>query len=827
MTHTTPIREYFNGHAEQEGRVFQLGSGFQINTENVNLADLSKSATLSLGAQFSPMRISSVDPLDLGVHRSENRHDGKLPEYIPRTVDAELQRRVIRASHHGGFVLLVGDSTAGKTRSAFEALASCCPDAAVWSPLDGQDLISHLKDLVEVQDRCFLWLDDLERYIGPEGITPAVTNLLKQFKIPVVATMRAEQYRRLSPTGRNGNEDNHEHGHHALGSRVLQQLDPLILQRIWDGPELMRARNAGDSRITSAVDHSDLFGVAEYLAAGPRLYQEWELAWGAEGNPRGAALVAAAVDCARAGLTTEVPLSLLVELHEVYLERAGGDLLRPEPLDIALDWASSRRYGVTSFLLPIKAGARYRVFDYLPDAISRHETAQPVPAQTWESVLVHAVPEGLSFHVGMAAVQYQEWSVAERAWSEALDRNPIPARVNLGRVYVRTDRKERAKQVWKEAVDLGSIDASVYLGGLYEKEGNTQEAIDLYTIGAEKDDAHSIQHLAYAIPDDNESATWWLRVASSDETGRSAYNLGQCYARLGDIESAKKWWRTAAEIGYSHAMNNYGLQLRKEGKEAEGLHWLEKASDSGNSKGMGNWAGYLFTKERKEEALVLLHRSIELGEMDSLAKLGYLYMQEGDATQAEEFWRRGFEAGNALCAYNLGVRLEESGDQSGAEDAYRLASCGSITPAARSLAFMLVENGDAEEAEIYFRYALDEVDGPHICNFGYRMLKRGYVARSLHWLHLAFLRGHSHSAALAGYIVHCYGYTSDGERLLKLAASDGYKDAKDTLVKILVKEGRGAEAADVMRAFKAREGKSSNSSRGRGARTKRKRRKRK
>lgn len=66
-----------------------------------------------------------TDPVTLGVHRAaalppaapDGRAAIAAPAYIPRDVDSELRERLAA----GGFVLLLGDSTAGKTRAAFEA----------------------------------------------------------------------------------------------------------------------------------------------------------------------------------------------------------------------------------------------------------------------------------------------------------------------------------------------------------------------------------------------------------------------------------------------------------------------------------------------------------------------------------------------------------------------------------------------------------------------------------------------------------------------------------------------------------------------------------
>lgn len=798
--HALAPQGHFRGYAEQRGRVFQMGTGVQINAEHLNVTDFLERSSLQGLSSYSPRPISSIDPLDLGVHRSEANQAGSPPEYITRNIDVNFRKRISEMQVTGGFILLVGDSTAGKSRSAFEALRATNPTGSLWAPVDGRDLILNLKNIVVAQDGCFIWLDDLERYIGPEGLDPTALAIIRQFKICVVATMRAEQYRRLSPEDGDAQDRDHNRGHAALGSRVLEQLETFVLPRMWSESEVERARGVADSRITNALPHSDLFGVAEYLAAGPRLYQEWVLAGGPGGNPRGAALVAAAVDLARCGITGPIPLSTLLILHEIYLERAGGDLLRPESQAQALDWATKRRYGVTSLLLPMKAGSHYRIFDYLPDALARSGHALTIPEATWEAALQHAGLAGFSFHVGMAAIQYHEWEVAQRAWQDDLEKNPIPARINLGRVYLKLNQKEKARTLWQEATDLGSIDAAIYLGGEYEKEGRIGRAISLYQIGANKGDPHAIRHLAYALPDDKEAIAWWLQIAESDSTGNDAFNLGSCYHNLGDTESSKKWWKVAAERGSRIAMNNYGLALKSDGNIEEGQYWLKKAADNGDPKGMINWADRLYSQGMKKEAVHLLEDAAQLGEPSAYNMLAIIEADAGNSVRASEFWRAGHEAGDPKSSYNLAQRLQGSGETEEAQELYRVASAAGEPRAALRYAFILAESGDVEEAEVQFRYALDVAQPPEVCDFGHTLHDRGFYRLAMNWLDLALMKNHTHAGCLAGQTLFYSGYIEDGERLLRISLSGGHKHAGDVLAEFLVRTGRGVAAARVMRA---------------------------
>ena len=78
--------------------------------------------------------MSEVDPRRLGVHAAisvPGVPDEVPPEYVPRDTDAAeygVRAKVAAAAERGGFVLLVGGSSVGKTRSAVEAVKALLPD---------------------------------------------------------------------------------------------------------------------------------------------------------------------------------------------------------------------------------------------------------------------------------------------------------------------------------------------------------------------------------------------------------------------------------------------------------------------------------------------------------------------------------------------------------------------------------------------------------------------------------------------------------------------------------------------------------------------------
>lgn len=366
-------------------------------------------------SQLYVARVHRIDdPIRLGVHPSAAVADASgRSDRVPAFVERDRATEVRAALRDGGFVLLVGDSTAGKTRLAYEMMRACLPRHHCVQPA-GPDALPAALVAAQRHRPSVLWLDDLERYLGLGGLTRADLAGLVGPRCLVLATMRAHERDDLSAR-HDPRRDSVDRQAARSGREVLAAVGREIrLDRRWSESELDRARAlAHDVRIARALTGAGGHGLAEVMAAGPQLLTEWRDARSAAsraprdgrsaGDPRGAALVAAAVDVRRAGYHRPVPISVLRELHTEYLRELGGAALRPRSWAEALAWATQPLHATSSLLHPAGSGC-YLAFDYLVDAVASDGSAPPIPAVTWRALADFADPADLVEVIWQASV---------------------------------------------------------------------------------------------------------------------------------------------------------------------------------------------------------------------------------------------------------------------------------------------------------------------------------------------------------------------------------------------------------------------------------------
>ncbi len=369
-----------------------------------------------------------VEPRTHGV-RPTRRMKGlpALPPYVGRDQDRMANWALEQARSEGGLVIVLGQAYSGKSRTALAAMAQVLPEYRVFAPAQHEDLRKLPAQLKGRTERCVVWLDDLDVHLGSGGLEPRLLGQLTEVEAVVLATMREEAYakyaRRTSAQGR------------LLGLAQLVELP-----RAWGPAERKRAEETGDSRLIEAARESGTMGVATYLAIGPRLWNDWQLAPNRERHPRAHALVRAAVDLARCGLKGPLPQDLLVTVHEGY----GIAGLERESLEDAWEWAGRKRYGVLH-MLSCGEGEQGRFGDVLPYFVHTAEQDEgfpPVAGWVWGHALDAARANPATYDVEKvvagARTAYMREAEAGDAWAMHARRS-------------RTSRARTAQTKWSRA----------------------------------------------------------------------------------------------------------------------------------------------------------------------------------------------------------------------------------------------------------------------------------------------------------------------------------------------------------------------------------------
>ncbi|MEU7507458.1 serine protease [Streptomyces lavendulae] len=350
-------------------------------------------------------RVDRVDPHDIGVSRSTYSDRPGASPYVPRSPqDGLLDDALLRSR----FVLLAGQSKAGKSRTLYEALLRTLPGARLIVPRpDGTDrrILDDLSRLALPlgQDRAVLWLDDLHRYLRPGGLDLQILDRLarRQPAVTVVATIPAKQRAALAGMG----NDIGRVARTVLGKAHTVEL-----------PALLAPQDTAAARELYPREDFAARGIGEHLVAAPLLEQR--LRDGAESCPEGWALVKAATDWHRMGMTGPVPESALLDLFRSYMSAHYLRFDADETLyRSGLAWAGEPVAGAIALLYRVPGPQdrpAYTGFAYTSEYLDTRadDPSAAVPRIAWEYLAEHRTPAEL-VPIAYAALVREEPDVAE------------------------------------------------------------------------------------------------------------------------------------------------------------------------------------------------------------------------------------------------------------------------------------------------------------------------------------------------------------------------------------------------------------------------------
>jgi len=489
--------------------------------------------------------ISEVDPFEEGLvfqsALAQRGHEGREPPYVHRRdYDRDYDSILREALETEQFVLVRGVSTAGKSRTAFEAARSMRPEPTLLVP-ESPGALLKLLDLGLPVDRSrpsVLWLDDLDLYLEQSGMSRTLCDDLGKngSRVVVLATMTGTARDRL------------RRGEGQIGKSAREMLNLFETSEITLTNEISSwEREEAESLYP---DQRFVAGIGEHFAAARELLDEFKDAF--EVHRHGFAVVVAALDWRRAGMSRPITEAELRELYALCLESffpllaandedyRDGVAWARHPLDIrAALLMSATEEGVEGF----------EIFDYVRDWSDAtggdfHPRLRAVPPPTWRFVVNRAGYEE-AFVVGSAAYLRENLDAAEDALAKAAnsdDPEVAPsAAFNLGVLLAEQGEHERAEQAFQQAVDSGHPEAAPMaannLGFLLAEQGEHERAEQAYQRAI--DSVHT------------------------DGAPMAAFNLGVLLAEQGEYDRAKEAYQQAVDSGHPEAAPMAELGLRR------------------------------------------------------------------------------------------------------------------------------------------------------------------------------------------------------------------------------------------------------------------------
>lgn len=638
--------------------------------------------------------ISDWSSVALGVHPSIG---GSLPAYVMREHDVLLRAAVHPGSAVNRLIVLRGGSSTGKSRSAFEAVRVQLATWRVDYPRSVGGLIQRLDSAL--RPRTVLWLGELRDYAqsraGLDALARLGDLLGRAGEVIVITTVWPEFWDRYT------RDPDPETAEPSTGLRDLLQALPQLSDAggaedvdpaaggVLDVPDkftdtdLKRAHElvhrTHDTALQEVIEAAAHAGAAEeiaqYSAGAADLLNHYD---GPGADPYGRALITAAMDASRLGLSAPFPLQLLTRAAEGYLTGRQRATAPHEWQHAAIEYASRPLRGALYALEPVPPErgfgvAGYRLADYLDQYGRQQRGNLLVPPQLWDA---------LAAEVSSAEERLR---LAHEAEARALNR--------------------LATQLAASAAGAGDAQAMQLIARQWMRMGSATKAIAWYrkSIATDPEDGSAAARLADLMEQlgDEEEADRLRAAARPPETlARTITAILRSTREAADEEESRR----SAEAGDTAAMLSLGDLLHADGNDDEAACWYERATWSGQEEGAWKLADLLEGQGKDEQAAALLRTYAEAGNREAMWRLQELLDRHGHAEEAVTWIQRQADLGNPVALMLLGSRLLQEGAEEEAERLYRVWAEEKAEPAAMwYLAELLARTGRVAEAVTWFQ----------------------------------------------------------------------------------------------------------------------------
>ncbi len=714
------------------------------------LAAWERASTAHLARPAGAVRVLDARPRLLGVHAAiqvEEKVPGELPVYVPRDIDDGLRTGLAADAQRGCFVLLIGGSSVGKTRTLYEAVLAALPDWWLVHPA-GPGEVAALA--AASTPRTVVWLDELQRYLdGERGLTGGVVRALLNASDPVViiGTIWPDRYATYTTLPTPGGADPHAREREVLdlaaGIQIAPEFSPAEQDRA-------RAAAARDPRLQIALNAAE-YGLTQTLAAAPQLVAHWEGAQTAA--PYGWAVLTAALDAGRLGARAPLSADLLRDAAVDYCTSRQQAEAPSNWFEQALAYATFELHGAAAALSPAGAGmgriAGYTIADYLVQHASRERRYARVPASTWEALVSHIGDPADAARLADSARNRLRYRYAISLYRHAADAGEFRAASRLAMLLVGRGDLDEAEQILRAQADAGDGFAAERLAELLADRGN----LDELRARANAGDEGAAERLAMLLVGrgDLDEAEQILRARADAGNEDAAWRLARLLTDRGDLDEAEQILRAGADAGHEGAAELLA-ELLADRDDLDGLRALADAGD-----------GYA----------------------------AELLAEQGDLDGAEQILRAGADAGDEDAAWRLARLLADRGDL----DGLRALADGGEWYVVRELAELLAHRGDLDE----LRARANAGDDDAAERLARLLADRGDLDGAEHILRARTDAGDERAAELLARLLADRGDLDRAEQILRAQADAGDWRADGQLADLLVKQGRSEEAERLRR----------------------------
>ncbi|TCO60766.1 tetratricopeptide repeat protein [Actinocrispum wychmicini] len=753
--------------------------------------------------------VLAVSPGDLEVHVANLSPDNdtlpELPPYVVRPGDRAIQRAVdqVRAGR-SEMVVLVSDSTSGKTRACYEALR-WAPDAgtesladsgwSVWPPISPVDVTTFLRDLPSVGARTVVWLNEVQRYLVEPAAPLArqVADGLRELlasrargPVLVLGTLWPDLWSQLTRRPQSGEPDTFASARLLLDGRGIPWPDTFTDE------EQQAARDTGDPRLVEAADHAEGGAVTQFLAGVPDLMQRYRLA-----APPVRAVIHAAMDARRLGHGEWLPAALLSHAAPSYLDSRELRKVERTP-----NWFADTVYELTRLgdadtsVLTADGHDRYRLEGYLDQHGRRTRISLVPPQGFWDAcVECSARPDDLA-GLAKSAQRRHRLRIAAALCTKASHTGHPYASMMLAEILVESGHGVADEQRYREAAAAGHPYALLFLAETRERAGDHWGAELVAEQAAQLGDPHTMAMLAMMRrkAGDVESADRLAAHASDAGYVSAVVDLVEQRERDGDHDGAERIALNAARNGRLAALMRLVEMRERAGAQEDAERLAHYAADARHPIALANLAMMRERAGDQEDAERLAHMSLRGGPPTALTNLARMRERAGDRPAAERIAEQAARAGHPDTLAMLAEMRAESGDHAEAQRLTERAARAGHPDTLATLGMMREQVGDSRGAEELYRRALDAGHTEALTNLAIIRERAGDREEAEDLALQATRAGHPDTLATLGMMREQVGDSRGAEELYRRALDAGHTEALTNLAIIRERAGDREEA---------------------------------